>query len=467
MVIPQFISNLTSAKLDQLQRSIQAVYIENKMPWIIGFSGGKDSTATLQLVWNAIAALPAENRTNDVYVLSSDTLVETPIMVDYIDTTLENINEAASLQNMPIEAHKVVPQLKDTFWVNLIGKGYPAPYNRFRWCTDRLKIKPVNAFIQEKVSKYGEAIVVLGLRKQESSTRAQAMSLHKIENNILRRHSTLPNAFVYAPIEDFSVQDVWSYLLNVKSPWGNDNRDLIAIYQDAQAGECPLVVDTTTPTCGSSRFGCWVCTVVEKDHSMEALIDNGEEWLEPLLNLRDFLSSTQESENKIKYRSHKRIGGKVSFKPDGDIARGPYKLDFCRQILRKLLEAEEEVNTRANGDPLTLISEDELHEIRRLWRNERQDWDDTVPKIAQEVSSKHITWLMDDAPQFNLEDRNLLDDICLGTDVPPDLVAKLVDVEISYSGIARRSGIFEKLEKVIAEEWRTEQEITDNVHLDE
>ena len=274
--------------LDDIYDGIQQVYRRNKSPWVIGYSGGKDSTAVLQLVWSALVAMPPGERTNTVYVLSSDTLVETPVIVGQIDRTLAQINEAAAAQGLPFEAHKVKPRLEDTFWVNMIGKGYPAPSSRFRWCTDRLKIKPANTFILECVARYGEAIVVLGVRKSESATRAQAMSLRKINGSVLRRHSTLPNAFVYAPIEDFTTNDVWSYLLNVPSPWSGQNRDLLALYRNAQAGECPLVIDTTTPSCGNSRFGCWVCTVVNKDSTMEGLIDNGEEWLDPLLELRGF-----------------------------------------------------------------------------------------------------------------------------------------------------------------------------------
>ena len=172
--------------LEEIYDEIRKIYGQNTCPWVIGYSGGKDSTAVLQLVWYALADLPQEKRSKPIYVLSSDTLVETPVMVDYIDQTLKQINSTATLQNLPFEAHKVTPQMEDTFWINMIGKGYPAPSSRFRWCTDRLKIKPANAFILECVAKYGEAIVVLGVRKNESATRAQAMSLSKINGTVLR-----------------------------------------------------------------------------------------------------------------------------------------------------------------------------------------------------------------------------------------------------------------------------------------
>ena len=448
-----------SRHIEEIYDDIRQVYRQSASPWVIGYSGGKDSTAVLQLVWCAIAGLPKEERTNRVYVLSSDTLVETPVIVDFIDRTLDQINSSAGLQNLPFEAHKVKPQLEDTFWVNMLGKGYPAPYTRFRWCTDRLKIKPANTFILKCIAKYGEAIVVLGVRKDESATRAQAMSLRKITGTVLRRHTTLPNAFVYAPIEDFNTDDVWSYLLNVQSPWGGQNRDLLALYRNAQAGECPLVIDTTTPSCGNSRFGCWVCTVVTKDNSMEALIDNGEEWMEPLLELRDFLASTQEPDKKAIYRDHKRRGGLVSFKADGNIARGPYRLDTCKDILRRLLEAQRDIAKQPEGRDVVLIGREELHEIRRIWRSERQDWEDSVPMIFRDVMGHDLDWPIDDGPTFSKSDRQLLDSICQSEGVPTELVAKLLDTERQYQGMKRRSGIFDRIEQILRENWSSEQEI--------
>ena len=286
----QHASVLSRSFLAQLEDQIREVYCGDNRPWVIGYSGGKDSTTALQLVWNALKALPQELRKKPVYVISSDTLVETPMIVDYVDRTLDQINVSAKAAGLPISSHKVIPETNDTFWVNLIGRGYPVPSTQFRWCTERLKISPANAFILDRVAEFGEVVMVLGVRSAESSTRAQVMSLHKISGSYLSRHSTLPKAFVYTPIEPFTVDDVWTYLLQVPSPWGGNNRDLVTLYRNAQAGECPLVVDTTTPSCGNSRFGCWVCTVVNRDASMEAMVENGEEWLEPLLEFRNRLS---------------------------------------------------------------------------------------------------------------------------------------------------------------------------------
>jgi DNA sulfur modification protein DndC len=449
-------STLTGEVLRERYEQIQRVYLSDNRPWVLGYSGGKDSTTALQLIWTALSKLSRESATKPVYVISSDTLVETPKIVDYIDTSLERMNSAAAAQGLPITAHKVRPTLEDTFWVNLIGRGYPAPSKRFRWCTDRMKIAPANRFIMDKVAKYGEVVVILGVRKSESATRAQVMNLHRIQGSLLSRHSSLPSAFVYTPIDDFSVEDVWTYLLQVPSPWGNNNRDLVTMYRNAQAGECPLVVDTTTPSCGNSRFGCWVCTVVTKDKSMEALVEGGEDWLEPLLDFRDLLASTQDPEVKSQVRDYKRRNGLVTLKPDGDIIRGPYRFSFRKQFLRRLLEVQNQVRAKGPNPNEVLITDEELHEIRRIWRSELQDWEDSVPTIYREVLGKELNWVPDEQPVFAGPEKVLLDEICSRQGVPTGLVSKLLEIQREMHGMTRRSSVHQRISAAFDEDWRTE-----------
>lgn len=442
--------------LKDLYISIQEVYLSDKRPWVVGYSGGKDSTCALQLVWNALASLPKEKRHKPVYVISSDTLVETPVIVRYIDKNLENIQKKSDEQEMPFIVQKVSPRVERSFWVNLLGRGYPAPSNKFRWCTERLKIEPANEFITQRVAEFGEVIVVLGVRSSESATRAQVMALHKIKGTKLARHSSLLNAFVFAPIENFSTNDVWNYLLQNNSPWNNNNRELVTMYRNAQAGECPLVVDKTTPSCGNSRFGCWVCTVVQHDKSMEAMVDSGEEWLEPLLEYRDLLSSTQIPEKKYIYREVKRRNGRVAFNhSNGKHVPGPYKLSFCKELLTKLLEVQKQVQAEAPlGEAPILIHPSELHEIRRLWRSERGDWADSVPKIVKETLGIDLDWSIEDSALYNDQDYRLLDELCTQHNVPIDLLVKLVDAEKASHGLKRRHSIHNQLAKILNEEWR-------------
>lgn len=449
-------STMSASAIAHRYREIQQVYLSDRRPWVVGYSGGKDSTCALQMVWAALAQLPPEQRQKPVYVISSDTRVETPVIVRYIDVTLERIRVAAEAQGLPFKTEKVMPTTDRSFWVNLIGRGYPAPSRRFRWCTERLKIQPADDFIKKRVAEFGEVVMVLGVRSSESATRAQVMSFHRIKGSALSRHSSLLNAFVYAPIEALSTEDVWTYLLQTPSPWGNDNRDLVAMYRNAQAGECPLVVDKTTPSCGNSRFGCWVCTVVERDHSMEAMIDSGEEWLEPLLEFRDLLAETQDPEKKRLYREVRRRSGQINFIRDTDSpVPGPYKLDFCKDLLRRLLQTQVTVQRQAPpGEAPILINDAELHEIRRLWRTERGDWADSVPAIVREVLGHDLDWVIEDAVSFTADDGKLLEEICLAHDVPTELVVRLLDIEREAHGLKRRHAVHTKIEDLFRQEWR-------------
>jgi DNA sulfur modification protein DndC len=444
--------------IEQIYEEIRHTYLANDYPWVVGYSGGKDSTTVLQLVWYALSGLPVDRRTKPVYVLSSDTLVETPMIVSLIDTALQQINEAAEQHGLPIEAHKVVPKTTDTFFVNLIGRGYPAPYSNFRWCTDRMKIQPANRFILECVAKYGEVVLLLGVRRAESSRRAQSMNGHARKGKNLSYHHDLRGAYVYTPIEDWMTDDVWQYLLQVPSPWGGNNRDLASLYATAQSGECPLVIDKTTPSCGGGRFGCWTCTVVTRDKALEAMIDSGEEWMSPLLEFRDFLASTQQPDQKPAIREHKRRNGRVEER-DGHFVWGPYQPWFRKDLLRRLLQAQVEVQRNGPDPSMKLITDDELHEIRRLWRTEMSDWGDSVPQIYAEVIGRQLQGTVDEGGPFTERDKNVLIDIAQKNDVPSELVLKLVDLEKRMYGMQRRTTIQQKIDSILSEDWRSREDV--------
>lgn len=445
--------------IEDIYKEIQSVYLRYPHPWVIGYSGGKDSTTVLQLTWKALELLPIEDRQKPIFVIASDTRVEAPAIVDHLDTTLSKINEVSALKGMPFKAEKVSPSLNDTFWVNLIGRGYPAPTPHFRWCTERMKITPANRFIKQKVTQYGEVIMVLGVRKSESATRMQLMSTYQVRDHLLRRHTSLPGAYVYAPVADFSTNDVWTYLLQVPSPWGSNNRDLAALYRNANAGECPLVIDNSTPSCGNSRFGCWTCTVVSRNTSMEALIDNGEEWMEPLLEFRDWLATTVDPARKREFRDIKGRDGRVIFKKDGTLAARTYTLETSKLILEKVLTVQKSVRLNGPDPQQTVISEEELFDIRRIWITERQDWDDSVPKIFNKVNGYDLNWPVNDDGNFDSTQKALLTEICQEYDVPFDLMARLLEMERQSMNVARRAGVQKSINSVLSQEWRSEDEI--------
>lgn len=303
-------------KYDFILEQMKMVYLNDTRPWVIGYSGGKDSTTVVQLAFTMLQNLSPEERHKAIYVVSSDTLIENPIVLAYLKENSKLIAEGAKEQNLPLYTHMVHPDYNNTFWTNVIGKGLPTPTSiRFRWCTERLKIKPSNNFIEEKVKENGEVVLLLGVRKAESMARNLRITKREIEGYLLNPHETIENTYVYNPIVELTTDDVWGILLddNGRTPWGTSNNDLFTLYAGSDGGECPFTVtsDKETPSCGNSRFGCWICTVVKEDKSLTGFIKNGEDWLQPLLKFRQEILDMR---NKHEYRMTYRRDGNHYYK---------------------------------------------------------------------------------------------------------------------------------------------------------
>lgn len=473
--------------IQALTQEIQQLYCLDAIPWVVGYSGGKDSTATLQLIWNAIALLPPSKRIKTIHVITTDTLVENPIVSNWVRKSLERMKLAAQEQKMPVEPHLLYPDIKETFWVNLIGKGYPAPRHRFRWCTERLKIYPSNHFVRDVVRVSGEVILVLGTRKAESIKRAASMEKHQLgtlqnrlnpdsssPQSLLYNSPSLPNSLIYSPIEDWRTDEVWLYLNQWQNPWEYSNKDLFTMYRGATAdNECPLVVDTSTPSCGDSRFGCWVCTMVNKDKSMEAMIQNDEEkeWMQPLLDIRNELDIKDDRDK----RDFRRIWGNVQLfdrNVDGEISvepiPGPYTKYWREHWVRRVLEAQTQIRRTAPEimRDITLITPEELSEIRRIWLEEKHEFDDSLPRIYMEVTGEAF---LDPRPgaDYSLlgsDEWAVLEEICEGDGMHLELMAKLLDTERQHRKMSRRVGIYDKLEKCFDTSSRSPEEAIKNAH---
>lgn len=429
---------------------VQTLYRSDDIPWIVGYSGGKDSTAVLSIVWLALSRLPEAERHKVIHVISTDTLVENPIVASWVTHSLETMREAAESQRLPITPHRLTPDVKDTFWVNLIGKGYPAPRPKFRWCTERLKIRPSNTFVRNMVRASGETILVLGTRKAESASRGARMKeLEKSRaRDRLSPNESLPNSLVFSPIEDWTNDDVWLYLMQVENPWGYDNRMLLNMYRGASAdNECPLVVDTSTPSCGDSRFGCWVCTMVEKDKSMSAMIQNDQEkeWMRPLMELRDELDIPDDKH----LRDFRRMDGRVQLFHDGSVP-GPYTKEARENWLMRLLTAQRWV--RENGPEevrqIELITMEEIHEIRRIWLVEKKEIEDTLPGIFSVATGEQFPGGRSHL-NISAELFTSLNEICGDDHLHYEMMRDLIATERRFATMARRKGLIEELEKSI------------------
>jgi DNA sulfur modification protein DndC len=454
-----------SKSIAALTEEIRALYLADETPWVIGYSGGKDSTAVTQLVWLALRELRGEARTRKpVYVITTDTLVENPIVATWVRTSLKVLRESAEREGLPFLAELLEPELSESFWVNLIGKGYPAPRPGFRWCTERLKIKPSSRFIERTSGRYGEAILLLGARRAESSVRSASLDRRQVVSKEgLTAHPHLVNTLVYAPIQEWSNDDVWTFLMRIANPWGHSNKDLMALYRGAtEDNECPIVVDTSTPSCGNSRFGCWVCTLVDQDKSMKAMIQNDvdKSWMLPLLELRNELDFRGEDARKrdLERREFRRLRGAPQVNRTGDgLVPGPYTQEARGRWLKRLLQAQRAIQTNPDAPThvrnIELISHKELRAIRQLWVEEKHEIEDLLPRIFEEAMGEPYLEVGDETPILDSEALQILKDAASGDRLHYETLRNLLHVEYQFrrggAAIARR-GLFRELESAVA-----------------
>lgn len=349
-------------RLREIRRDIRAQYLAaHTRPWVVGFSGGKDSTLLLHLVLETLLQLPPDVRTRPVHVLSNDTRVESPVFQDSVNASLDKVRSGVDALGLPVTVVQTHPEDDSSFWVNLLGRGYPAPNRNFRWCTDRMKIRPTTKFIREKVHESGEVILLLGVRRAESASRAGRINAYNEkagQDEKLNPHNDIRGCLIYRPIVDLSDDDVWTVLLALRPPWGGTHRDLVTLYRNAKGGECPFVMtETDAPSCGSNsaRFGCWTCTVVEKDSSLNGLIDSGFENMEPLAEFRERLKNASADPS---CRSKLRRNGQPGL--------GPLTIDTRRILLDELLALQ-------YSTKLSLISQHEVRLIRDWWGRDETD----------------------------------------------------------------------------------------------
>ena len=434
----KFIQNIVDEIIDQYLFAD-----ETKRPWIIGFSGGKDSTVMLQLVWKALQNIKKLGLVpyREIYIVCNDTMVENPVITEYVYRVLKKIEKAAVEQDLPIRVIKTIPRLEDSFWVNMIGKGYPAPNNAFRWCTERLKIRPTQRFILEQVDEFGEAVILIGTRSAESASRAKSMKKHSIKGKRLTKHPTQPNTFMYAPIRHLSLEQVWYTINTMSSPWGASNEELFQIYSDASADdyECPTVVtDKEHKSCGQSRFGCWTCTVVKQDKSMSALIENGLTWLQPLLKLRNELA---EERNIIENRMAQRRNGTNAVN-----GMGPYLPKYRASVLLRLLQAQREV--QKEKPHIELITNQELIAIQTIWYRDFI-FDQKVSELYHTAYKSELD--MKDHNEKKEKELELLKKSCQENPQDFELIQELLTLQKNKSLLNRKRGLKDDIETRIEE----------------
>lgn len=438
--------------LEELIDEIKYVYQSDDRPWVIGFSGGKDSTAVVELVYRMLLELPDWQRHKRVYVVSSDTRIENPLIKMYLKKINTMIGEAAERDGLPITTAMVMPPAENSFWANIIGRGLPTPRinGTFRWCTDRLKINPSANYIRDVIKREGrEVVVLLGVRKAESIARKRRIEGRELANRLMNRHETIRDAYVYNPIVELTTDDVWDVLLRLdggKTPWGSDNNELAALYAGGDSGECPFAgiqAGGQTQTCGNSRFGCWVCTVVKEDKSLNAFIKSGHRELIPLAEFRTWLMSIRDDDDK---REKKRRNGTVYKTKTGEMGYGPFTWEARKLILARLIETQRQMGYE-------LISLDELKAIDEIWDNELDLSRRTLVELYEQLTGEKLPWYQYKKPLVDEETVKELECLARENDIPFDLVRNLILSVYRNKNFSNQRKMKEEIEKLLNQQW--------------
>lgn len=444
--------------VDGLIDEIEYVYKSDKRPWIIGYSGGKDSTTLTHLVYKMLDRLPPSERKKNVYIVSSDTLVENPLIKVYLDEMLDLLRTSAKRDNLPIIVKKVTPLPSNSFWANVIGRGFPTPRvnGSFRWCTDRLKIAPSGKYIESIIQEQKtEVVVLLGVRKAESAARKKRIEGRELLNHLLNRHETIKEAYVYPAIVSLTTEDVWDILMSNGriNAWGGDNSQLINLYKDADSGECPFAgfssKEAQQQSCGKSRFGCWICTVVREDKSLNGFIRSGHRELIPLADFRKWLMSIRDIPE---YREKKHRDGTVYRNANNEFGFGPFTWEARQMILRKLLQTQKDIDYE-------LITIDELRAIDQIWDEEQDLSRRVLVDLYYDETGVRLPWDELKKPVFDSQTCEELESLARNEQVPMELIKGMIFKTNKTKYFSNTRVMRDALTKTVSQQWLQETEL--------
>lgn len=421
-------------KIQTTKQFLKEQYLADSRPWVVTFSGGKDSSTVLHLTVEVLIELKDEGKdSKTVYIVSSDTGVEMPVINNYFFKKLDQLRIFIKNNDLNMKVQVVSPEVEQTFWTLLLGKGYPSPNQNFRWCTDRLKINPATKFLTSISNENRSILMLLGVRSDESQTRAESIEKRDRNHRGLVKHDTVPNTFVLSPIKDWTNSEVWDFLMTHKAPWGNHN-DMLSLYHKGSGeADCNIALNPEAPSCGKTRFGCWVCTVVSKDKSMANMLQNDEDkWMKPL---NDFRNDLEDYRYDHTTRQDRRRNGQKGI--------GPFKMHIRQKLLRKLLTIEKDLLQKLNGK--YIVSNEEIIQIQKEWLHDG-DFFETAISIANDFN-RDISHSSKKA--FSKEERTFFTSLSADKGIKIQLMDQLLQTEHKYRHQLKRSGVLMDIEAVV------------------
>lgn len=348
--------------------------------WAVAYSGGKDSTAVLTVVWHLIRTgrVKAPARLTVSY---ADTRMELPPLAAAARTILD------LLRSQGVEVHVVLPPLDERFFVYMFGRGVPPPTNRFRWCTGQIKVEPMEAEVR-RLAGAGKILMLTGVRQGESAARDAriALSCSKDGNECGQGwyHQSLSpdHCDTLAPILHWRVCFVWDWLSGFVEPHGFPTAMVADAYGQGREGGA---VEK------NARTGCNGCPLATRDSALDNLLRRDRyRYLEPLKELRPLYRWLREPAQRLrKPGREKSKDGATRFTN----RMGPLTFEARRAGLAKVLDIQDRVNAAApDGMPtIDTLDAEEAARIRELidagtWPNR---WAGTEPTGDQPFERVH------------------------------------------------------------------------------
>jgi DNA sulfur modification protein DndC len=426
--------------LDEIRDRIRGVYRSQEADWVVAFSGNRGATATLQLIWEALEGLDEAALAHRVHVVNVTTGVDSVVAHSWISRSLLAMETAAEDHGLPISAARLTRELADSFWVRLIGRGDRPPNPNSRWCAEGLKRRPVERYIR-RLTRQGRRVVLVLNSQGAEGAHSRVSSLRHASEAGLRAYRGQADALRYSPLHGWSAADIHSFLNAHSSPWDTSNLELLRLYEtssQAQSAHAPL--------CGDCRVGCWVCTVLDGTCPSEELFEQRPDlvWLAPLFKLREELSLEGEFVDPQPPARTTRDGR----------SQGAYNISGRGYWLRRVLKTQREVQELLpRAEEMTLISVEELREIRRIWRVEAGVRDDRIERIYRDILGEPFP-KSQSRPNTSptADEPDLLREAFGGDEESYRLSRSLLDVERDYRTMIRRAGVYEALSGVLGEE---------------
>lgn len=381
-----------SDAIDLTATSLQT-YGADRHHWVVSYSGGKDSSATV----TAVVRLIEEERVprpDMLTVLYADTRMELPPLQAAAFGILQ------ALEDRGVRTQVVMPPIDDRYFVYILGRGVPPPKHNFRWCTPQLKIEPMLAALRQERALTGEKMLMLtGVRVGESATRDARIALScgrdgaECGQGWYQESTPESIADTLAPLLHWRVCQVWDWLTFDAPRFGFPTAPIAEVYGGDEAQEI------------NARTGCIQCPLASRDTALDNLITR-ERWayLAPLKELRPLYEELRLPKHRLrKDGSERRKDGTV---PKNLMRMGPLTLEAREWALQRVLGIQQQINDGAErvGSPtIDLINVAELARIRELiaagtwpdgWTGEEVHADVLVPEVVADGIVQNLLFEM-------------------------------------------------------------------------